>query len=124
MQYQENTAALINGKMIESLISNLMKCHLQINMPESVASDSTARVPITLNYFVRKRKYCIITKYRLIEVSKRQLECLQCLIDGMTTKEAARVLHLSSRTIDAYIEIIRNKLDCKNRIQLVRMLLE
>jgi DNA-binding CsgD family transcriptional regulator len=125
MQYYENSASVMNIKLIESLISNLMKQHLQLRMPEPMPADERpTRIPITLNYFTQKKRFCIMTKRAIIPVSKRQLECLQCLIEGMTTKEAARLLCLSTRTVDAYIEIIRNKLDCKNRIQLVRMLLD
>jgi len=125
MQYCDSSATVMNVRMIESLITNLMKHHLQLSIPDPVATEViSTRIPITLNYFVQKKKCFIITKSGIIPVSKRQLECLQCLIDGMTTKEAARVLYLSTRTIDAYIEIIRNKMDCKNRIQLVRMLLD
>ncbi len=125
MQHYENSASVLNLKIIESLISGLIRQHLQIRMTDLKPIDEKpTRTPITLNYFVKKKRFFIITKKSIVSVSKRQLECMQCLIDGMTSKEAGKLLCLSTRTVDAYIEIIRNKLDCKNRIQLVRTLLD
>jgi DNA-binding CsgD family transcriptional regulator len=52
-------------------------------------------------------------------LSKREKECLQYLTRGMTAKQIARILNLSPRTIEFYIENMKNKLECHNRIELV-----
>jgi DNA-binding CsgD family transcriptional regulator len=41
----------------------------------------------------------------------------------MTTKQMANVMCLSPRTIEGYILNIRNKLDCKNRYEIMSKVL-
>lgn len=45
-------------------------------------------------------------------LSNRERECLKLLIQGKTAKESAKILALSYRTIEYYLENIKNKLDC------------
>ena len=52
-------------------------------------------------------------------VSKREKECLYYLIRGMTAKEIGRALNLSPRTIEFYIENMKKKFSCHNRIDLI-----
>lgn len=53
------------------------------------------------------------------KVSRREKECLYYLAQGMTAKEIARVLSLSPRTIEFYIENMKKKFNCSNRIELI-----
>jgi DNA-binding CsgD family transcriptional regulator len=53
-------------------------------------------------------------------LSKRQLECLLYLVKGMTSKEIANVLNLSFRTVQCYLEILKDKLNCISRSELIR----
>jgi hypothetical protein len=58
MQYYENSAAVMNVKMIESLITSLMRHHLQLSTPESVVADKkSTRTLISINFFLQKIKY-------------------------------------------------------------------
>jgi DNA-binding CsgD family transcriptional regulator len=52
-------------------------------------------------------------------LSMRQLECLDLLAKGMTYKQIAANLGLSSRTIEHYIEAIKIKLNCESRHALI-----
>lgn len=69
-------------------------------------------------------RYCINTKKNVVCLSPREVECLLHLSKNKTTKETAKLLNLSPRTIDAYIENIKKKLDCKRRSQLIEIFLE
>ncbi|KTC75998.1 response regulator FixJ [Legionella birminghamensis] len=51
--------------------------------------------------------------------SKRELECAFALLNGMRVKEIARMLGLSVRTIESYIQNMKNKLGCSSQIELV-----
>jgi DNA-binding CsgD family transcriptional regulator len=51
--------------------------------------------------------------------SRRQLECISLLVKGFTAKEIADQLHLSFRTVESYIELMKKKLNCKNKTELV-----
>jgi len=54
-----------------------------------------------------------------IKISARERECLNLLIRGMTAKEIARSLALSPRTVEFYIENLKKKFNCSNRIELI-----
>lgn len=54
-----------------------------------------------------------------INISKRERQCLYHLVRGMTAKEIARILNLSPRTIEFYIENMKKKFSCVNRIDLI-----
>lgn len=52
-------------------------------------------------------------------ISKQQLKCLSLLIKGHTAKEIASLLYLSPRTVNNYLEILRDKLGCRNGKELI-----
>lgn len=54
--------------------------------------------------------------YRL---SKRELECLLSILRGESSKTIAHSLGLSKRTIEFYIENIKNKMGCLTRAELI-----
>ncbi len=53
------------------------------------------------------------------ELSPREFEAVQCVAEGLTTKETALVLGCSVRTAKHYIESAMNKLGAINRAHLV-----
>lgn len=55
-------------------------------------------------------------KYAL---TTRERECVFLLIRGKTAKEIGVFLSLSKRTIESYIENIKNKMDCKNKAEIL-----
>lgn len=48
----------------------------------------------------------------------QQARCLKLLLEGKTAKEIANQLNLSRRSVEHYIQAIRKKLNCKNKIEL------
>jgi len=54
-----------------------------------------------------------------VVISKREMDCLKALMQGMTCKEAAQAIHLSPRTVEAHIKNMKRKLHCRNLPQLV-----
>ncbi|KTD47640.1 helix-turn-helix transcriptional regulator [Legionella quateirensis] len=55
-------------------------------------------------------------KYAL---TNREYECVFLLIRGKTAKEIGTLLSLSKRTIESYIENIKNKMNCKNKAEIL-----
>lgn len=55
------------------------------------------------------------------ELTKRQMEVLSLLADGMTSNEIARELQISSHTVDWYINVIQEKFNAKNRQHVIAM---
>jgi DNA-binding CsgD family transcriptional regulator len=52
------------------------------------------------------------------------MDCLYHLVLGMTTKEIAKELSLSHRTVEHYLENTRAKLNCSSRNELVNQALK
>lgn len=63
--------------------------------------------------------YTLADHYPELPLSERQSECLFHLIRGKTSKEIARILALSFRTIEHYIDQIKIKLNCDNKAALI-----
>ncbi|MBA3662364.1 MAG: helix-turn-helix transcriptional regulator [Gammaproteobacteria bacterium] len=52
------------------------------------------------------------------DLSIRELECLFCVLRGMTAKSIGELFNLSKRTIETYIENIKNKFGCRTKSEL------
>jgi DNA-binding NarL/FixJ family response regulator len=83
---------------------------------EIYASDNFMR-NILGKYVHQKQK---TSDLPLDQLSDRELEVFQCIGKGMTTKEIARKLRLSMKTIGTYRERIKEKLNLKNAADLTR----
>jgi DNA-binding CsgD family transcriptional regulator len=57
-------------------------------------------------------------------LSRREAQCLFYLIRGKTTKGIANKLNLSRRTVEHYIEAIKNKFNCCNKSDLIEKSIE
>ncbi len=57
-------------------------------------------------------------------LSKRQTSCARLLLNGKTAKEIALSLNLSHRTVEHYIETIKNKFNCYSKAELILKLSE
>lgn len=55
----------------------------------------------------------------IIKVSNRELECIKLLKEGFSSKQIACILNISNRTVEQYIDTARNKLGCKNSVELI-----
>jgi PAS domain S-box-containing protein len=58
---------------------------------------------------------------RPMALPKRELECLQYIIQGYTAKMIAREVGLSFRTIESYIRNLKNRLGVSTRFELIQM---
>lgn len=57
-----------------------------------------------------------------IILSRQQNACANLLMEGMTNKQIAMQLGLSPRTVEAYINNLKLKLSCKNKMELIAKL--
>lgn len=66
------------------------------------------------------------TKYHInntaITFSTREAECLNETLNGYSAKEIATILGISPRTIEAHLDKIRQKLNCKSKLDLINKL--
>ena len=63
-------------------------------------------------------------KYKKIDITERQAECLFFLLRGKTAKEIAKFLNISPRTVEDYIEMLKLKFSCQTKNELVTAALE
>jgi non-specific serine/threonine protein kinase len=61
---------------------------------------------------------------RLASLSRRELQIVELVSEGLTNREVSARLHLSPRTVDAHLDHVRNKLGLRSRTQMVRWLME
>lgn len=58
-----------------------------------------------------------------IYLSKRELDCLHPLIRGKTAKEIGKILNLSPRTVESYLENIKSKLSVDSKAELIDLII-
>lgn len=68
------------------------------------------------HYFFKSFSVGKRTRYTL---SKREQECLFYILRGKSAKEIGRILNLTPRTIEHYIENIKYKLNCRTKVDLI-----
>ncbi|HAU0313478.1 TPA: helix-turn-helix transcriptional regulator [Legionella pneumophila] len=54
-------------------------------------------------------------------ITLQKAKCLSLLAKGLSAKEIARVLNLSSRTVDHYLQQLRYRFNCKNSKELISL---
>ena len=59
----------------------------------------------------------------LKSLSKRENECLKWLLRGLSAVQIGKKIHLSPRTVEFYIENVKNKLGCSTKQELFEILL-
>lgn len=59
-----------------------------------------------------------------IKLTKREMQVAQLIIEGKTAKESASHLDISMRTVESYIENIKNKLACNRKGDLIVKLIK
>lgn len=62
--------------------------------------------------------------YDMLNLSKRQSECLYYLVRGYSNKQIGEVLSLSNRTVETHVEVIKDKLACNSRQQLIEKIID
>ncbi len=83
---------------------------------------SKFRIPIKLHYTQQGKKFIVPTKVGQHSFSRREIECLQCLIEGFSAKETGNKLFLSSRTVETYLDNIKYKLNCRTKREIIHLI--
>ena len=55
-----------------------------------------------------------------MSITHRERQCLKGVLKGETAKETAKVLGLSFRTVEFYLENIKRKLECHGKRELLK----
>jgi DNA-binding CsgD family transcriptional regulator len=54
-----------------------------------------------------------------VTLSERERQVLQCVANGLSSKECAQELGIAPRTVERHVENLRNKLNARNKSHLV-----
>jgi len=57
-----------------------------------------------------------------VYLTRREMQCVACVLRGKPYKKIATLLGISPRTIQSYIDAARHKLDCANVKQLISVI--
>lgn len=88
---------------------------LTIKMPFYDTNGKLAGV-IGISQYINKISLSKLLDFGL---TKRQIECLFHLVEGKTAREIAYLLNISRRTVEHYIECIKDKLNCRTKSELI-----
>ena len=59
-----------------------------------------------------------------VRFTRRETDCIRLLLLGLTIKEISKLLVLSPRTVEVYLDNIKAKLGCTRKSQIVSALIE
>lgn len=103
---------LLNDK--SHIIGIIFQCH---ELNENIIFDLKKHENKYQKTFLKSYKVGVFENP--FDLSARELECLFCLLRGMTAKRIAQILQLSKRTIEFYIVNIKNKFGSLTKSELM-----
>ena len=65
------------------------------------------------------KAYSLGGKYESVYFTRREAECMACLLRGKTVGNVAAALKLSPRTVEYYIKNMKSKLGCRTKFELI-----
>lgn len=66
--------------------------------------------------------YKVLCGNSTVRLTRRQAQCLFYLIHGKTAKETARIISISNRTVEVYLNQIREKVGCDYKQAIIEKL--
>jgi DNA-binding CsgD family transcriptional regulator len=86
-----------------------------------VISHLTPEQPKKSFALAQEQKLQFINSLKGLSMTKREFECLELLAHGLTSKEIARKLDIHPKTVDRHLESLKDKMNARNRIDLLRL---
>lgn len=74
---------------------------------------------IDSKFNINIQNYTLDHHQNAFQLTERECECIFLLLRGKTAKTIATLLSLSKRTVESYIENIKNKMNCQNKAELI-----
>ena len=70
---------------------------------------------------VVEQNYMFGKKYNNVYFTKREVECMVWLMRGRTFRDVAKIIGVSHRTVEEYVNNMRRKLHCRNKVELIEL---
>lgn len=99
---------------------------LFIPYPHHLIQNGTGRNDNTSTFLnqTQLKAYSLTIGLRDVLLTKREMESIYCLSRGMTIKEAARLLGISPRTVEYYLNLAKDKAQVKETSDLLQAFLK
>jgi DNA-binding CsgD family transcriptional regulator len=97
----------------DKIVGTIFQCHeLKENLISALQNHDKKNALLSSHYKVGLSE-------NPLDLSARELECIFCILRGMTAKQIAEILNLSKRTIEFYLENVKNKFGCLTKTELL-----
>ncbi len=97
------------NQCIDASKANLFRAYVALNQAD--------------NKFIGKKlspsSYILDDQHKPLPLTDKQENCLFLLIRGKSSKEIAKILGISYRTVESHIEAVKNKLACQHKSELI-----
>jgi two-component system response regulator NreC len=113
----------IEAGALSYLLKNVGREEL-INTIKKVAWGEKTFGPIVNEMLIKGQMDARKQKSETIKITRREKEVMDCLAKGMTTKQMADCLFLSSRTIESHRLRLLKKFNAQNATELIRIAIE
>lgn len=93
-----------------------------IDITNSILNKQIITLLSVLKHYTNKKTIFLNIKENIennYHISKREYQCLFLALQGKTAKETAKILNISPRTVEIHIQKVKDKLQCKNKLQLI-----
>ena len=67
-----------------------------------------------------RKLYYLGVKYPDVTLSEREAQCMLLMLNGHTFESAGKLLGISSRTVEFYINNMKMKLNCRSKVELIQ----
>jgi DNA-binding CsgD family transcriptional regulator len=94
---------------------DILKANEQLILSQKLSTTTTGNK-------VKKNTFEIKISDKKILLLRREAQCLFFLMKGMSAKQTAYHLFLSQRTVETYLEQVRNKFNCRTKLELLSKL--
>jgi DNA-binding CsgD family transcriptional regulator len=113
----EKHAIMIPGSAWKSIepATNWFQDSSSLSGLEKLKADFLAATPI-------KRVAVDTKELSAVNLTQREVECIHYMLNYKTVSESASMMNLSQRTVESYLENIKNKLSCNTKSELLQLL--
>jgi DNA-binding CsgD family transcriptional regulator len=116
---------LSNFQLVEKFVANFKdsgKSILALAEKERVCVDDWLCNDLNFSIAHQVDKYSFLAAIYGYRFTSRELQCLPLLLNGFSSKQIAEYLNLSFRTVEDYINNIKQKCNTKTKNELLKLL--
>lgn len=100
---------------IEKNVFSILQKELQLKCN---AASSSHNQPNSVNKLIK-----LAAERRSAKLTPQEITCFSYILNGISTKQTASLMNISTRTVEFHLENLRNKFKCRTKIQLISSIL-